>query len=245
MNRWVIYTALFGDYDHLAQPVEKFDGFDFICFTDQKNLQSEVWDIKIMESTEKTSLLMNRRMKMLPHEYLTGYEVSVYIDSNLKLLKNLRELIEKDFSKKKFLVPKHSLRDCLYEEAKECVIFQKSDYAATVKQLKSYRLAGFPDHFGLSENGILIRKHQDIEIQGLMTQWWEEFQRGSGRDQLSLPYVFWKNGLKLPVIGINSRDEIYFKNQPHRKEELGKIARLILSLKIRLRRLIFSFYSFR
>ncbi|REG91488.1 glycosyltransferase domain-containing protein [Algoriphagus antarcticus] len=244
MNRWVIYTALFGDYDDLVRPVQKFEGFDFVCFTDQQNLRSDLWEIKIIECTEKSPVLMNRRIKMMPHQYLPDHKVSVYIDSNLKLLKDLSGLLENELSERNFLVPKHSIRNCLYEEAKECIIFQKSDYSATIKQLNHYRSSGFPAQFGLSENGILIRKHNDPEIKSLMEQWWKEFQTGSGRDQLSLPFVFWKNHLKLPLIGINSRDQVYFSNQPHRKEELGTIAKLMLSIKIRLRRLIYSFYSF-
>ncbi|MFT4856186.1 MAG: hypothetical protein ACI9UV_000428 [Algoriphagus sp.] len=244
MNRWVIYTALFGDYDKLATPIQKFEGFDFVCFTDQQNLDADVWEVKIIESTEKSPILMNRRIKMMPHQYLAEYDVSIYIDSNLKILKDLRQLIEVELLERNFLVPRHLYRDCLYEEAKECLIFQKSEYSATLKQLNDYRAAGFPVHFGLAENGILIRKHNDPEIQSLMEQWWEEFQNGSGRDQLSLPYIFWKNELKLPLIGINSRDEVYFSNQPHRKEDLGKIARLMLSIKIRVRRLIYSFFTF-
>jgi hypothetical protein len=245
MNRWVIYTALFGDYDDLARPVEKFEGFDFVCFTDQTSLQSDLWEIKIIECTERSPVLMNRRIKMMPHQYLPDYEVSIYIDSNLKLLKDLSGIVEKNLSERNFLVPRHLSRDCLYEEARECVIFQKSDYSATIKQLNDYRTVGFPTHFGLSENGILIRKHHDIEIKSLMEQWWEEFQNGSGRDQLSLPFVFWKNELELPLIGINSRDQVYFSNQPHRKEEIGTIERLTLSFKIRMRRLIYSFYPFK
>lgn len=244
MNRWVIYTALFGAYDKLAEPVEKFEGVDFICFTDQEDLNSDIWEIRHLKVTEESPVLMNRRIKMLPHEYLPDYEASIYIDANLKLLKDLRGILENEFSDKSFLVPKHSLRNCVYEEAKECVIFQKSDLTSTVNQLKEYKRRGFPRNFGLSENGILFRKHQDQEIQSLMRQWWEEFQKGSKRDQLSLPFVFWKNGKNLPFVRINSRDEVYFSNQPHKNEEIGWIARLVLSLKIRMRRFVFSFYSF-
>jgi len=41
-NKLVVYTALFGDYDNLIEPKEKFEGCDFICFTDQKHLTSDV-----------------------------------------------------------------------------------------------------------------------------------------------------------------------------------------------------------
>ena len=43
MNKNVIFTAIFGDYDHLEKPKFIPDGFDFICFTDT-NIQSDFWD---------------------------------------------------------------------------------------------------------------------------------------------------------------------------------------------------------
>jgi len=33
MNKKVVYTAIFGDYDYLEKPKYVLDGFDFICFT--------------------------------------------------------------------------------------------------------------------------------------------------------------------------------------------------------------------
>ena len=45
---------------------------------------------------------------------------------------------------------------------------------------------GFEDDLGISENGLLIRKHNDVRVTKLMELWWEEYQKGCLRDQVSL-----------------------------------------------------------
>lgn len=50
-NKFVVYTALFGNYDDLIDPKENYEGCDFICFTDQKHLTSDIcWDNDDLES---------------------------------------------------------------------------------------------------------------------------------------------------------------------------------------------------
>ena len=45
---------------------------------------------------------------------------------------------------------------------------------------------GFEDDLGISENGLLIRRHNDARVIALMELWWEEYQKGCLRDQVSL-----------------------------------------------------------
>jgi len=65
-NKLVVYTALFGDYDDLIEPKEKFEGCDFICFTDQKHLTSDIWEIRLVEECDLPPNMMNRKYKILP-----------------------------------------------------------------------------------------------------------------------------------------------------------------------------------
>ena len=62
--------------------------------------------------------------------------------------------------------------------------------------IKKYKKDGFPKNFGAFECNVLIRKHNEKDCAMLMDKWWDEFcATPSKRDQLSLPYVLWKNGL--------------------------------------------------
>lgn len=242
MKKWVIYTALFGDYDHLVDPQVSLEEFDLICFTDQSNLNSTRWRIvKVPE--ESTPLAQkNREFKLLPHQFLSEYEVSIYIDVNIRLLQNPKNLILENLNGHDALLSKHLLRDCIYEESKECVIFKKASYKNTIDQLTRYQKAGMPKNFGLFENGILIRRHNSPILVSLMEQWWKEYLDGSRRDQLSWPYILWKNQVSFPVGSHGSNDGIYFKIFPHNHEKISRLAKMKLSLTIRCRRIWYSMY---
>ncbi len=214
-NKLVVYTALFGNYDDLIEPKEKFEECDFICFTDQKHLISDIWEIRYIEECEMPSNMMNRKYKILPHLFLSEYEYSLYVDANISILKNPSDLANKYLSKYDMAVPKHFARNCIYEEAKECVILGKTKYDETQKQIEKYKKDGFTVNFGLGENNILLRKHNSEKVIKLMNDWWNELNTQTKRDQLSLAYVLWKNGDKFFFMEESARGNKFFKIKLH------------------------------
>lgn len=214
-NKFVVYTALFGDYDDLIDPKENYEGCDFICFTDQKHLKSDIWEIRLIEECDLPLNMMNRRYKILPHLFLSEYEWSMYVDANILIRKNPFELAEKYLSKDDFVMPKHFARDCVYDEAKECVILGKTKHDETKKQMDFYKKQGFPKNFGMGENNILLRKHNSDKVINVMTDWWEELNTQTKRDQLSLAYVLWKNGEKFCFMDESARGDMYFRIKLH------------------------------
>ncbi len=214
-NKFVVYTALFGNYDDLIDPKENYEGCDFICFTDQKHLTSDVWEIRLIEECEMPANMMNRKYKILPHLFLSEYEWSMYADANIKILNNPFELANKYLAKHDFAMPKHFARDCIYEESKECVILGKSKYDETRKQMDTYEKEGFPKNFGLGENNILFRKHNSEKVMKMMNDWWEELNTHTKRDQLSLAYVLWKSGEKFSYMDESARGNKYFRVKLH------------------------------
>ena len=89
------------------------------------------------------------------------------------------------------------------------------------RQIAAYKREGFPRHYGLYENSILIRKHKDEEVRRLMEAWWDEYMRYPTRDQLSLPYVIRKFGYDrstIHIMGKNLEQNPRFNRTPHRKK---------------------------
>ncbi|WP_339879002.1 glycosyltransferase domain-containing protein [uncultured Algoriphagus sp.] len=244
MKKWVIYTALFGDYDQLREPEELIDEFDFICFTDQVQLRSNVWKIIFITGQDHSPSWLNRKYKMLPHLFLSNYEISIYMDVSIQLLKSPKQLIVQELGNNDMILAQHRLRNCVYDEARECVIFGKSSYINTVSQLRKYKRQGFPVSYGLFENGVLIRRHNSPPLIRLMEEWWEEYNQGYFRDQLSLPPILWKNDMSYPLGTYSINDGEYFKLFPHNTEKLNRWNKVKLSLRIRLRRFYYSFLSF-
>jgi hypothetical protein len=240
-NRLVVYTALFGDYDDLIEPKEKFEGCDFICFTDQKHLTSDIWEIRLTEECDFPPNMMNRKYKILPHLFLSEYEWSLYVDTNIAILGNPMDLANKYLSMYHMAVPKHFARDCVYEEAKECVILGKTKYDETQKQMVRYKNEGFQKNFGLGENNILFRKHNSDNIIKLMNDWWEELNTQTKRDQLSLAYVLWKNGENFNFMDESAREgKGYFEYVLHNEfKDRSFFSKAKDKIKITIKRLVY------
>ncbi len=217
MKKQVIYTAIFGEYDKLYEPKVIESEFDYICFTDNKNLKSKKWEIRHVENKGLDFDLMNRKYKLLPHLFLKGYELSVYIDGNIKIINSIGDLLNNYLDDQTdFLAPIHPERDCIYSEVKKCFEINKISEKVMCSIISDLENDFMPMNFGLTENNILIRRHNKSEIINLDEEWWKMFNY-SRRDQLSLTYLFWKKNIKFKVIQENSRgnSRVFFA-YPHK-----------------------------
>ena len=227
MDQWgifvkkiVVYTALIGDYDNLHEPKKNFDNCVFVCFTDNRDLVSKIWKFIYIDTHDRQNgTLLNRHYKFFPHEYFADYEYSIYIDSNIKILNDPCPLINKYLRRVNIACPRHLERDCIYLEADTCVCYGIAE-RSEVEILKSrYNREGFPQKFGLAENNIICRRHNEQEIISLMNKWWLELNHGPKRDQLSLMYLIWKNSIPFLLMDENSKNKNqYFSYMLHKKD---------------------------
>jgi hypothetical protein len=230
MNR-VIYTAIFGDYDYLETPKYVPDGFDFICFTDT-NLESDFWDVRKVIPLYKDSTRNARRYKLLPHRYLSEYDISIWMDGNFLIRNDVNEMIDKYLSDRNFACHDHKNcqldpRGCVYQEAE--AIFHlgnndpnkkfKDDPKLIQRQMGRYMDMHYPRNNGLIVSGILLRKHNEEDVKITMEKWWEELKYGSKRDQLSFDYSAWKTDLKFNYISGDIRDNKYFYLLSHNHQK--------------------------
>jgi hypothetical protein len=215
-DRLVVYTALFGDYDDLIDPPEKFEGCDFVCFTDQKHLKSDIWDIRLVEDCDLPPNMMNRRYKIFPHFYFSEYERSLYVDASVAIKKDPSKLANKYLEKFNIAIPQHYARNCVYDEAEVLVSLNKAPYDVVENQINSYKDHGFPSNYGLTENGVIFRTHNIDEVIKLMESWWSELHTFSQRDQLSLPFLAWKQKITIKAMPETARGGRYFSLIPHR-----------------------------
>lgn len=189
----VVYTALFGNYDTLRDPSEHYANCKFVCFTDQNDIESDVWEFINVVEADLPPNMMNRRYKLLPHLYLQDFDQSLYIDSNITIVGDPTRLVRK-YPGSKLVLPRHFERDCIFDEAIECVALRRGKFPNIAHQMDYYEKQGMPKHFGLGENNILLRSHNLPEIVELMDDWWRQINIHSARDQLSLAYILWKAG---------------------------------------------------
>ena len=195
-NKNVIYTCISGPYDTLKDPKFIDPNFDYVCFTDQ-NFTSDVWEIRpIPDSLKGLSQVKRQRyIKVKPYEFLSEYEFSVWVDSNITIKSSVEAYVRKNCQREKgpIAIGEHPIRDCIYEEAKACLQRKKDTAENMNPQLERYRAEGFPEHYGLPQSCIVFRYHNDEDYKRLAEAWWSEIENGSHRDQLSFSYACWKN----------------------------------------------------
>ncbi|AUL69750.1 glycosyltransferase domain-containing protein [Escherichia coli] len=207
MKKIAIYTCVTGGYDVVKAPLKINHNIDYICFSDQKISAPYPWkvrniaELKISKSFDKKTI--NRAIKICPQVFglLEEYELTIYIDGSIEIIDDLSLLI--DFVTKQdydIFMYEHFLRNCLYDEAEECLLIGYDWYWNIQKQVKRYKQRGFPVSYGLFECGIIIRKKsRDLNV--ILQKWFEEYVKGVKRDQLSLTYILWENGYHLYSLG--------------------------------------------
>ena len=205
-NENVVYTCISGKYDSLKDPNFISEGFDYICFTDNDEFESSIWDIRRLppETDNLSQVKKQRYIKINPHLVLQDYKLSIWVDGNVSINSDLNNLIKQVMNDNcSIYVPRHPKRKCIYEEAKIVMLLHKDTKENIVKQLERYKNLGFPSNYGLLQSNIIIRKHNNNDCIKFMTEWFDEVKNGSHRDQLSFNYVSW----------INKDIEIYYLNK--------------------------------
>ncbi len=216
-----IYTCIIGNYDEFRKPLIMPDNCDFYFVTD-KIPENKITTFTYLnaydyyKSNDKDSVLVNRFIKMHPHLMFKDYDYSIYLDGNIQVVFDPSSLIQR-IGPLGIAAHRHFQRCCIYDEGEVCKIYRKSTPKLIDKQLNDYKTQGMPSQFGLFETGILIRKHNNPACIKLMEDWWQAFYNSSKRDQLSLPYIIWKNGYKYEDIGLlgsNLRKNYIFNYTP-------------------------------
>ena len=91
-----------------------------------------------------------------------------------------------------------------------------------MKQLDFYGNEGLPQNEPVSATGIIIRDeviHCDFsDIHKFNNIWWEQIEKYSHRDQISLPYARWKMNWKA---GVDYHETEYRKREPWWFDILG------------------------
>jgi len=152
----------------------------------------------------------SREVKINIHKFIEA-DLYIYIDANYKVMGDLNAFASQYF-KGGYLTMQHPNRRCIYQEAKAVIQIQKDNADVVGNQMLAYQKERMPANHGLYMNGFFIR---DNSFNDICEQWYNEVEKHSYRDQLSLYYILWKNKKKVTAYGRG-----VFRNllslQPHR-----------------------------
>ena len=197
----IIYTVITGNYDSIKQLLVVEEGVEYVLFTNNSEIKDAgVWKVVQIPSEQwqgrterENNILLSRKVKMLPHKYLPKEcELSIYVDADMLIKEPLMQLLKDLHEDTLFAACRHSYCGSVREEIEDLVAKGMVNETQVQQQWQRYLEWGFKDNMGISENGLLIRRHNDARVTQLMELWWEEFQKGCLRDQVSLMPCIYK-----------------------------------------------------
>lgn len=207
-----VYTVSLGGYDSLLdQPAAATSDADFICFTDDPELTSDFWQIILVEPAFPRDLHRSSRVfKILGHEALAAYDVTICIDASVEL-RTTPDRIVADWltDEVEMALAPHSFREKVLDEFDEVIRLKYDDPARVYEQLNDYALS-YPDvlesqpHWG----GILVRRNTE-GVHRAMRVWFDQVLRYSRRDQLSLMLALLHTDVSWRAVEIDNFESEY------------------------------------
>ena len=220
-NKNCLFTTLIDDYDTLND-VNKIDGWDYVCFTNDKNLKSKTWKViyHFHETKEKLdSYKLSRYYKTNFKKYLLSYDKLIYCDARMNVVGNINELLKRlDGVDISFM--KHPAANSIKEEMKR-VLGGGLERKGVIDKIKErYEKENYKYDNGLFAGGVLIFKNNE-RTSKFFNEWWYEIKNYSYRDQLSLNFVVSRNPeLKHNSALFNKTIGLFFKQTPRKNKRM-------------------------
>ena len=103
-----------GTYDLLKDPTVITPGWQYVCYTNNKDLKSDVWEIFYMNLQDVKQV---RKVKIItPFEY----DTCIWVDASIEIQCNLDDFV-RDYHSTYFTIMRHPYRNCTYMEAEACI----------------------------------------------------------------------------------------------------------------------------
>lgn len=234
-NGIVVCTSLCGDYEDLLPPVHLNDGWQYVCYSDKPRESWGVWDIRPIPYENSDLTRRSRWAKMNLPLLFPDAERILWLDANIIIKDDPSQLLS--LPGNGFWMVRHPSRRCIYQEAEACIAAEKDKPDALKAQAAAYAKAGMPKNFGLWENNCFVIDPSAKKIKNIFQAWWHEYCSRSKRDQISLPYVFYKSRFtpfpllpggksarNWPAFHFLTHDEsAWIKVPPHVPRQLAKV----------------------
>jgi hypothetical protein len=172
----------------------KHEGVEYVYFVDQLDkwryrdrIASSIWDVREIPRKYESGMMDAKWLKMHPHLLFPG-ENTAWCDGHFRSQQRSPLEVFDKFDED-MIVYKHGARGCLYEEAKFCMERRVGNKKDLQRQVKRYRKEQMPEGFGLFQGNVLYRRPGAAAFN---EEWWKHVNTYSTRDQVSMPFLFWR-----------------------------------------------------
>lgn len=215
-RRLVIFSALYGDYLHGFHALPNLD-IDAYAFTDNIKNAAEGWRTMYMPCPKDVHpRLQAKWFKMFPHKLFPEYEYSLWIDAGWKwtgdqiVAHTFQQFFPSYLKENALCFLPHRRNKNLQEELYETMGLEKYVGLPAPSQVASYYADGYKDENGIIEGTMILRKHNHPDAVRFNEAWWCENKKWTYCDQLSAPYVLWKEKIDFSLFPFNLSEQRYF-----------------------------------
>ena len=193
MPEITVLTSITAGKDHLRDD-QCTGGATFIAYVSEYQ-GSKIWEQRPAYDRFRSARRNSRIPKILSHQFCDT-QYSIWLDGNIALRVDPAQLVETWLQNHDFAVFRHPQRNCIYEEAADCIRYGADDPDIIDKQVKKYAGDGYATNLGLAEANVIVRRHSNQVVE-FNNAWWAEYCIHCVRDQLSFMYIAKKIGLRI------------------------------------------------
>jgi len=218
----VYYTANFNNYSNTSPLIESICvklGKPLIIFCDASSSTTRSFldcknhlSITVARDENVDPRLFAKIFKIMPHLFFSKTTRTIWLDSNISMKKDDIDLIVK-LEKNNLVLFAHDKRNSVTEEYIECLKYKK-DSSKKLKKFSQF-LAYNKDPEFLCQ-GRIIYRNTNLKVQDFNEIWWDYVQKGSIRDQLSLPYAINQSNIVAEILSpvrLSDLFQIHFHNK--------------------------------
>lgn len=209
MTRVVVATAVIGQHtDRLRPPRVVAQELTYVCFSDQP-VACAPWVVRrVRVSAGQMPVWTAREIKLRLHRHLPTAEVTIWQDAAYQLSVHPRVFVPPLAHADVWMLP-HPDRSTVVAEAAELGRLGIVPDDRSGRQAEAYVAHGLPADPPLASTGLLVRRHTPAVL-AFNERWWSELVAwGHPRDQMSVNYAAWREGIRIGWLDGHYRDNPY------------------------------------
>lgn len=214
-GKGVVYTCTFFSKSEIQQPEYINLNWDYICFTSVKEkigTKDGVWEYRELPIENQGDVEGLRHICMLnPHLILSEYDYSIWVDPNYVITGDLELFLASYGRNTSFLSFPSYVTDDVYEMMATGLRGDDENICMRKKCLQ-YEREGYPRHFGMISDKIMVRNHRDEKLCKVMECWWDEAVQCKRLWQYGFNYAAWKYDFDYAICDLFVEKNLYFKS---------------------------------
>lgn len=208
--RIALITSVYGDYDPV-RPYNPEWGFDdAVLVTDSAEGSAEGWRT-VVQPMDAPPRYAAKYAKMNPWRY-TDCDAALWVDGSIEVTSaHLRGFVAQHLERAPLIVWTHPEgRIDIRQEGPVCWDWPKYAGQPMREQIDAYVADGFPERWGLFACGVMAWRFTP-EARAFGEEWLGEQYRWTIQDQISLPYLLWREGMAFDVFRAHQYQNPYFR----------------------------------